>query len=111
MLSTWNELQKRRIETINHNSQSTAILCSLIENIASSFGDNPTPFDPKKFLPIRLPEENLENKLRELIKPKTLKILKRLYKKKLTPAHIVRDFKYIEGLYEYLVDEKEDEEN
>lgn len=103
MLNTWNELRKRRYESINQNSQSTAILCSLIETIATSFGGNSVDFDPKKFLPIRFKDRDLpENKIKEKFKPRTLAILKKLKEKKMIPAPVMRDLINIEGLYEFL---------
>ncbi len=107
MLQTWHGLKKRRYEQINLQSHSTAVLCSLIETIASSFGGNQSDFNPKKFLPIQLEDENSPvAKLRRDLDQETIEIIKGLIESNQIPPLVLRDILSLEGMREVILQEE-----
>ena len=68
VLDFWRKTKRRKQQEINLLSGSTAALTSLIEHALSGFGKKKVDFDPKKFLPIKIIDEDspVEQTRREL---------------------------------------------
>jgi len=81
----------------------------LIQCIATSFGGNPSEFNPQDFLPVKLPDEENGDlvTLKRKLAPKTIEVLKRLKKNKIIPAIVMRNICSIKGMYELLHEEEE----